>query len=111
MMPIETNDVARSRGVQLFRYSQALKDLRNSVTLNLSDQTRVLHLSGLPEHQTIARGRLATATDDGHDFLCRVVRLKLSEAPRLPEPLAGWLRTPADTPEGTPEFKSGTNDR
>src|SRR5687768_17120140 len=99
MMPIETNDVARSRGVQHFCYLQALNELRNPVTRNLADQPRVLHLNGLPEHRTSARDRLATVTADGDDFLQRVKRPKLSEAPKRPESLGGWLRTPAHTPE------------
>jgi hypothetical protein len=106
MMPSETHDVARTRGAQRFRNLQALNELRNPVTRNLTDLTRVIRLTSLAEHRTIARGRLATAADDGDDFLLRVERPKLSEAPRLPESLAGWLRTPADTPDRTPEFRA-----
>jgi hypothetical protein len=49
---------------------------------------------------------LATAADDSDDFLLRVEQPKLSEAPRLPEFLVGWLRTPADTPDRAPEFRA-----
>lgn len=105
----KANDVVRSRGTQLFRYLQALNELRNPVTRDLSDQAWVLHLNSLPEHATVTRGRAATATEPGDDFLLRVARPTLSAPPRLPESLNGWLKSPPDNPHVAPTFKSERN--
>src|SRR4051812_10775763 len=105
MIPTADTNLARSRGVQLFRYLQALNELRNPVVRNLDEQRWLLRLATLPEHSSIERGRPSTETEEGDDFLLRVTRPTTTDAPPLPAKLVGWLRSASNVPAAEPQFK------
>ncbi|RYG67599.1 hypothetical protein EON80_13290, partial [bacterium] len=123
---------ARPRVAQIFRYLQALDQLRNPILRQVSEQRWHLSLSSLPEHESIAlsspqilsaddsleaedsdfissqgtnaeiEGKTIVGLRDGLiDTILRVRRPELTNAPRLPPALEGWVQGWED-PYGSP---------
>ncbi|MBF6561234.1 MAG: AAA family ATPase [Candidatus Binataceae bacterium] len=90
---------ARSKLVQIYRYLQALNELRNPVTRKIEDQPWTAWLGELPEHECIRRGKLGDLADE--DFVLKVGRPDLSSAPPPPQSIAEWIQPGWDRIDGT----------
>jgi AAA domain-containing protein len=94
------NHESRSKLIQIFRYIQALNQLRHPPQREINDQPWVLWFHDLPNHPCIRRG-VTTATasnvneDDSavvDDFILKVSRPKLTEPPKPPKEIIPWLK-------------------
>jgi len=81
--------------LQVFRYLQALDQLKNPVPMDINTQPWLLWFRDMPEHPTIRRGIVAGNDSEDErpadDFLLKVARPELSDAPTLPAQLLPWL--------------------
>ncbi|HEY6286855.1 MAG TPA: AAA domain-containing protein, partial [Ktedonobacteraceae bacterium] len=88
----------RSKLIQIFRYIQALNQLRHPPQNDINDQPWVLWFHDLPNHPCIRLG-LGSATNTAEDdssivdeFILKVSRPKLTEPPNPPEEIIPWLK-------------------
>jgi very-short-patch-repair endonuclease/uncharacterized small protein (DUF1192 family) len=85
----------RSQLIQIFRYVQALDELRNPPQKEINDQPWTMWFHDLPIHPNVRLGVIATASDTdeevGDDFFFKVSRPKLIEAPIPPVEITPWL--------------------
>jgi very-short-patch-repair endonuclease len=104
----ETHDLARPKLLQVFRYLQALHQLRNPIQREISGQPWVLWLHDLPDHPCVRRG-LGMAAASVHDsdaagspvsaasesaaddFILKVRRPRLTDPPEPPAEILPWL--------------------
>jgi very-short-patch-repair endonuclease len=87
----KTLQVGRERIARVFRYLKALNEHRNPAKRNLSEQPWSLWISRLPNHPAVRlRGDLDEAGEEG-DFVLKVGRPTLTDAPEPPAPLFEWL--------------------
>ncbi len=99
-MTATDNQVTRSKLIQIFRYLQALNQLRNPVQREVDDQEWVLWLHDLPDHPCIRRSTFNEAPDDSSeddgvnsdDFILKVKRPTVTEPPDPPKDLLPWLQ-------------------
>ena len=110
----------RKRLVQIFRYLEALNQLRNPAKRQIQEQLWVLWLRDLPHHPDIQRGVLSEArggadTEEmlsGDDFVLKVRRPTLTQAPPPPSKIRDWVRPGWDDPTSSPgvyEIRNETN--
>src|SRR5438874_8736933 len=91
---------AHSKLIQIFRYIQALNQLRHPPQKEINDQPWVLWFHNLPNHPCIRRGMVRAPTsnidenDSGivDDFILKVSRPKLTEPPNPPKEIIPWLK-------------------
>ncbi len=89
----------RTKLTQVFRYLQALNQLRNPVQREINEQKWTLWFHDLPHHPCIRCGVIAEAIDkdenddipSGDDFILKVSRPRLVEPPQPPKDLMPWL--------------------
>lgn len=94
------NQEARTKLIQIFRYLQALNQLREPVQREINQQLWTLWFHDLPKHPCIRIGvqSEASSSDDsdevsaGDDFILKVSRPTLVEPPNPPKNLLPWLR-------------------
>src|SRR5690348_10714528 len=69
MSVTEAHDLARPKLLQVFRYLQALHQLRNPIQREITGQPWVLWLHDLPDHPCVRRGLgiAAAGAQDGDD--------------------------------------------
>ncbi len=102
-MTATDSQVTRSKLIQIFRYLQALNQLRNPVQREVDDQEWVLWLHDLPDHPCICRGIIndsSEASDDSSeddagnsdDFILKVKRPAVTEPPDPSKDLLPWLQ-------------------
>ncbi len=91
-------DKTRSQLVQIFRYIQALDQLRNPPQQEIKDQSWVLWFHDLPAHPTIVRGIIADSSDEGSvdetdsdDYILKIRKPTISDMPMPPAELLPWL--------------------
>ncbi len=106
----EAHDLARPKLLQVFRYLQALHQLRNPIQREIAGQPWLLWLHDLPDHPSVRRGlgmaaastrdsdeagsiagaasESAAATDD---FILKVRRPRLTDPPEPPAEILPWL--------------------
>jgi very-short-patch-repair endonuclease len=108
----EARDLARAKLIQVFRYLQALHQLRNPIPREIAAQPWVLWLHDLPDHPCIRLGALtvmgspmdgedtggsAGADRDGtrttDDFIVKVSRPRLTNPPEPPPEIVPWLQS------------------
>ena len=81
--------------LQVFRYLQALDQLKNPVPMDINTQPWLLWFNDLPEYPTIRRGNVAgNATEDvslADDYILKVGRPELTDSPTPPVQLLPWL--------------------
>lgn len=81
--------------LQVFRYLQALDQLKNPVPMDINAQPWLLWFKDLPEHSAIRCGNAAGyAIEDespADDFILKVGRPELSDPPAPPVRLLSWL--------------------
>ncbi len=104
------HDLARTKLMQVFRYLQALHQLRNPIQREIAAQPWVLWLHDLPNHPCVRQGlgMAAASTRDGEeaesladtnregtgaadDFILKVSRPRLTDPPEPPSELLPWL--------------------
>ncbi len=98
----------RSKLIQIFRYLQALNQVRNPVQREIQDQPWIMWFNELPTYTTIQIGQNAKVSDtveeaetistneddDTEDsFILKVGRPKLTDPPEPPRELLPWLQT------------------
>src|SRR5260370_1053662 len=102
---------AHSKSIQIFRYLQALNQLRNPIKRDIQEQAWMMWFHELPKHPCIRRGAMArTANDTGdangnqllegqkddlgasEDFILKVRRPVLIDPPDAPRELLPWLQ-------------------
>lgn len=99
----EASSAGRKRVGQIFRYLEALNQLRNPVKRLVREQPWVLWLAGLPGHPAVRVGTPGEEPGSGDDFILKVSRPKLTRAPEPPAQIAGWLRAGWDGVEAAAE--------
>lgn len=85
--------------VQIFRYLQALHQLRNPLIRAIQEQPWVMWFHDLPDHPCIRKGNSSTANNEnqqqgqvGDDFILKVSRPRVADAPPLPKELSLWVQ-------------------
>lgn len=105
------SDQAHSKSIQIFRYLQALNQLRNPTKRDIQEQAWIMWFHELPNHPCIRRGEISsTANDTGddkdnqllegqkddtgasEDFILKVRRPALIDSPEPPRELLPWLQ-------------------
>ncbi|MEZ6044267.1 MAG: hypothetical protein R3C11_01505 [Planctomycetaceae bacterium] len=94
--------LGKKRIKQIFEYLKALNDLRNPAERQIAKQEWRLWLDELPDHVAIQRGTPQSHIEDSDadeesqtqvdDFILKVRRPELTNAPSPPEELLPWLR-------------------
>ena len=111
----DKQEMTKERLMQVFRYLQALDQLRNPVQRQIGGQLWNMWMKDLPEHPSIEIGRLIEETevdltensnmDRGtpfsDDMLLKVQRPELKSAPQPPEALLAWLENGWQKIDGT----------
>ncbi len=111
MSMTRAHDLARPKLLQVFRYLQALHQLRNPTPREIANQPWLLWLHDLPSHPCILRGlgMAAANPQDGDDaehqantnrehaasfdaFILKVSRPRLTDPPEPPPELLPWLQ-------------------
>jgi hypothetical protein len=104
-------DQAHSKSFHIFRYLQALNQLRNPTKREIREQAWVMWFHELPNHPCIRRGAIANATTDtsddngnllpdgqkddmgvSEDLILKVRRPLLLDPPEPPRELLPWLQ-------------------
>lgn len=112
--------IARLRLTQLFRYLKSLNEFRNPVKRRIEEQPWVLWMRDLPSHDCVQIGSvehgepspiggLDSENDQsliGDDFVLKVRRPHLSQAPTPPTEIAAWLEPGWESVDGKCEVKS-----
>lgn len=99
MTQINKHPEVRTKITQIFRYLQALNQLRNPIQREINEQPWTMWFHNLPQHSCIRLGILperitSDDSDDGKvgdDFILKVSRPKLIESPSPPKLLLPWL--------------------
>lgn len=90
------NDKNHSQLVQIFRYIQALDQLRNPPQKEIKDQPWVLWFHNLPAHPAIVRGEITDSSDEGStdgsdEYVLKICKPAISDVPAPPRELLPWL--------------------
>ena len=105
------HDQAHVKSMQIFRYLQALNQLRNPTKRDIQEQAWIMWFHGLPHHPCIRRGIMTSAVDESanvsdnqlleeqknevgvsEDFILKVKRPVLRDPPEPPRELLPWLQ-------------------
>jgi len=97
MMAQESASQDKKKVLQIFRYLQALDQLRNPVKKDIGEQPWQLWLKDLPEHPCIEFGQRSGVSEERDGFegdhsILSVKRPVLTEAPVPPESILPWLQ-------------------
>jgi very-short-patch-repair endonuclease len=113
MNQIETDlTVGRERLTRVFRYLEALHQHRNPVKRQIDGYQWVLWLRDLPEHSSVIKGNLLSGSGwetepvISDDYLLKVGRPKLTQAPEPPPSITEWLEPGWDNPETEAKLKT-----
>lgn len=99
--PIPPVNVARERLTKVFRFLQALNELRNPVVRQVQELRWSLWFRDLPDHPTVRYYKDRPGNDDDEqgsgflgasDYVLRVARPRLTVPPTPPKELLAWLR-------------------
>src|ERR1700730_3927016 len=96
----EAQEQTRPKIIQVFRYLQALNQIRNPPQRIFDPQTWTLWFHDLPVHPCIRRGTIIDTTsstdtetiDDDTDFILKVSRPRLVDPPPPPKEIRSWLQ-------------------
>ena len=102
---------ARTKSIQIYRYLQALNQLRNPAKREIQDQAWMMWFHDVPQHPCIRRGAIANSSTDvseqngnqllegqkvdteaSEDFILKVRRPLLVDPPEPPLELLPWLQ-------------------
>ncbi|MBM3298516.1 MAG: AAA family ATPase, partial [Deltaproteobacteria bacterium] len=125
MMDRDSLRIGRDRVARVFRYLEALNQHRNPAKRQIREQLWFLWFRDLPDHPSIRRGVIdqpsivsAGFTKEpgpdskkaGDDFVLKVQRPKLTQAPRPPEVIASWLEQGWEEPTGEVHIRASRNE-
>ncbi len=88
---------ARERIGRVFRFLAEMERRRSTPKRTIAEYPWSLRFSSLPDHPSIQRGRIGTATEDdaegstGDDFILKVGRPRETQCPAPPDALREWL--------------------
>jgi very-short-patch-repair endonuclease/Cdc6-like AAA superfamily ATPase len=88
-LTIDGTEVGRKRLKQLFQYLEAFNQQRNPVVRQVEDQPWALWLKNLPQHPSIRRGG---GEDEMEQFVLKIRRPVLKNAPEPPNEIREWIR-------------------
>src|SRR5579859_5622353 len=88
---------ARSRLIQIFRYLRALNQWRNPPQREIDNALLILWFHDLPTHSCLIVNKASESADD--DYLLKVVRPSLVEAPLPPKEIQMWLQESWQKPD------------
>ncbi len=125
----DEQDAARAKLIQVFRFLQALHQLRNPVQREITDQPWSLWFHDLPQHPSIQRGAISgmaqdTPEDDasgrlregtegiqsGDDFLLKVSKPRLTDPPEPPQDIIPWLQPGWQSVDGSVDVLRAIDD-
>ncbi|MGE5607461.1 MAG: AAA domain-containing protein, partial [Bacteroidota bacterium] len=113
MIQIETDlQTGRERLIRVYQYLEALHQHRNPVKRQIDGYQWVLWLRDLPEHSSVIKGNPLSNSGSGiepvitDDYLFKVGRPKLTQAPEPPESITEWLEPGWDNPESEAKLKT-----
>lgn len=98
---ININDniaAARKKLVRIYKYLQALDQMRNPLKRQIAQQPWMMWLKDLPEHPSITKGKsINEEAEDASNikdiYVFKVQRPELSQAPEPPVELKDWLKS------------------
>lgn len=103
----EQHERARQRARQIFSFLKAFAERRQPLKRQLSDHDWSLQLRALPEHAAITLGEVLlngpageSTQSEGNGALLTIRRPTLTEPPRPPAALEGWLKDGWKQPTG-----------
>lgn len=117
--------IGRDRIARVFRYLEALNQHRNPAKRQILEQLWRLWFHDLPDHPSISKGIVnqpakdTTSETAGHspdaksledDFVLKVRRPVLTQAPRPPEVIASWLEHGWNDPQGAVRVRTSQNE-
>lgn len=120
-MSPEKPEIERSRVRQVFRYLEALNQLRNSPKRQIQEQPWVLWFRDIPQHDSIKKGVVgdvqpAESKEGGElpaaaeDIVLKVSRPRLTPAPTPPDAIKLWLRDGWEHLDGYVETLASKNE-
>ncbi len=116
--------IGRRKISQVFRYLEALNQLRNPVKRLIEDQPWVLWCRELPEHSAVTLERFedieqeeeprgqesSSSLEDGDGLVLRVARPRITIPPSPPEEIVSWLRAGWGDLDGSIEVHPSRNE-
>lgn len=95
-----SHDQMRAKLTQIFRYVQAFNHLQNPVQQEIQEQPWVMWLRNLPDHPSVRigmhggidTGQARKNTEIEDDFILKVGKPRITEAPEPPGEIAPWLQ-------------------
>lgn len=105
--PQWVSSATRKRLQQIFQYLREYNQLHNPVEREIDNQPWVLWYRDLPSHESIQIGRLLQQSGEGDEseYLLRVCRPRISQAPEPPEAIREWLKRGWGSPVGKVEVE------
>src|SRR5579863_6065459 len=96
----EAQEQIRPKIIQIFRYLQALNQVRHPPQRSFDTQAWTLWFHDLPNHPCVRRGTIIGTTartdaetiDNDDEFILKVSRPRLIDPPQPPKELGPWLR-------------------
>src|SRR5438132_11221451 len=109
----EAQEQTRPKIIQIFRYLQALNQVRNPPQRNFDPQAWTLWFHDLPIHPCIRYGIIIDTTlrtdtetiDNDNDFILKVSRPRLVDPPQPPKEISSWLQEGWEQVDGSVAVK------
>jgi hypothetical protein len=108
----EKTKLARQKLINVYRYIQALNELRNPVYREIEDQPWIMWFRDLPDHPSVQIGKLSNVVIDSDDagqvdeaFILSVRRPELKRAPEPPAEIRLWLEDGWQNVDGKVKIK------
>ena len=109
----EAQEQTRPKIIQIFRYLQALNQIRNPPQRNFDPQAWTLWFHDLPIHPCIRHGIIIDTTsrtdtetiDNDNDFILKVSRPRLADPPQPPKEIRSWLQEGWEQVDGSVAVK------
>src|SRR5258706_2675020 len=114
----EAQEQTRQKIIQIFRYLQALNQVRNPPQRNFDPQAWTLWFHDLPFHPWIRRGIIIDTTlptdtetiDNDDEFILKVSRPRLIDPPQPPKEIRSWLQDGWEQVDGSVSVKPPVTD-
>ncbi len=109
----DAQEQTRPKIIQIFRYLQALNQVRNPPQRNFDPQAWTLWFHDLPIHPCIRHGIIIDTTsradtetiDNDNDFILKVSRPRLVDPPQPPKEISSWLQEGWEQVDGSVAVK------
>jgi len=114
----EAQEQTRSQIIQIFRYLQALNQVRNPPQRSFDTQAWTLWFHDLPDHPCVRRGIIIGTTertdaetiDNDDEFILKVSRPRLIDPPQPPKEIRSWLQDGWEQVDGSVSVKPPVTD-